>query len=646
MAKFSGSGGSGSSRPDPGSSNPSSSTNPAPNPDGSPPRTAPPPPPSAAPSGPTGSKGFSMSTNSMETLRRQADDLRTAYGDMAGKLSGQRLGATALGVLGMPAVLALNSSNGKSVERAKQAGDTFGQVGDGVKATADTHFSLDRYSGSQFDGIVTGTTAKPPAGAPGGGGKPGGPQGPRASQVENVPGDPGATGTHVPRPQGPATTGVTPVPGDPGAPGGHTPRPQGPQVTPAQPVPGDGGVTSAASSTPGAQAQPVLAVPGAQGGPNPGSTTPAATGQQLPPIPSVRGDLNAPAPGRPAPDPKSELPPLMQIPPKPKTHPAGAPKVELSKPGSAADSLRGNQNSFPPKAQVPPPGAPAPRPQNPRTAPGKLISPPPGAAPPVVSLPGKDPFAPPGATTAPPAAQGHGRVTSPGSAKDSLSGQHDPSAPPAPKPATPPRPPLNLLPPADQVDPAKLPLPPDQPKDTVPWSTLDNLTDPRADHRTTNAFPVTTIDGVEHFDLRNLSKEEGARWVADLRRILDSKPDGAFFWSGNFIDSTGQRHSVMDPAEFIAAQDGRVTLEGKLDHDHIIMPDWGRTNDAGKAVWDSVSASLAQGAKGDVYALVGPSRRVDNVFSMTEFPILQNNPNVDRVFTIDVMTGKQTQLYP
>ncbi|WP_157767755.1 hypothetical protein [Actinosynnema pretiosum] len=554
MAKFQGSGGSGSSRPDPGSSTPDPGS--SANPNGSPPRTAPPPPPSAAPSGPTGTKGFSMSMNSMETLRSQADDLRTAYGDLAGKLSGQRLGATALGVLGMPAVLALNSSNGKSVERARQAGDTFGQVGDGVKATADTHFSLDRHSGSQFDSIVTDTTAKPPAGAPG---------------------DSGATSAA-------STSAAT---------------------------------TSAASSTPGAQGPP------------------------LPPIPGVRGDLNAPAP-----NPRSELPPLMRIPPKPKRHPAGAPQVELSKPGDAADSLRGNQSSFPPKAQVPPPGAPAPRPQNPQTAPGKLISPPTGAAPPVVSLPGRDPFAPPGATTAPPAAQGHGTITSPGSAKDSLGGLHDPSAPPAPKPATPPRPPLNLLPPADQVDPTKVPLPPDPPKDTVPWSTVDNLTGPKADHRTTTAFPVTTIDGVEHFDLRNLSEEEGARWVADLRRILDSKPDGAFFWSGNFIDSTGRRHSVMDPAEFIAAQQGRVTLEGKLGHDHIIMPDWGKTNDAGKAVWDSVSASLAQGAKGDVYALVGPSRRVDNVFSMTEFPILQNNPNVDRVFTIDVMTGEQRQLHP
>ncbi|ACU37994.1 hypothetical protein [Actinosynnema mirum] len=621
MAKFPGSG---SSRPDPGSSTPDPGSTTTATPDASPPRTAPPPPPSSAPSGPTGSLGFSMTANSMETLRRQANDLRAAYGDMAGKLSGQRLGATALGMLGMPAVLALNSSNGKSVERAKQAGDTLGQVGDGVKATADTHFSLDRYSGSQFDGIVTDTTARPPAGAPSGGGKPVVPRGPATSQAENVPGDPGAPAPRTPQPQGPPATGVTPVPGD-------------------------GGTTSAAADTPGAQGPQAQPVPTAPGGRTPGPTTPAAApGTQLPPIPGFRGDLTAPAAqgAPPAANPKSGLPPLMQIPPKPNTHPAGAPEVELSKPGGAADSLRGNQNSFPPRPQDPPPAAPAPRPRVPRTTPGRLIGPQPGAASPVVSLPGKDPFAPPGATTAPPAAQGQGRFTTPGSAKDSLTAQHDPSAPPAPKPTTPPRPPLNLLPPADQVDPAKVPLPPDPPKDTVPWGNVEPLLDPDADHRTTNAFPVTTINGVEHFDLRNLSKEEGARWVADLRRILDSKPDGAFFWSGNFIDSTGQRHSVMDPAEFIAAQQGRVTLEGKLDHDHIIMPDWGKTNDAGKAVWDSVSASLAQGAKGDVHVLVGPSRRVDNVFSMTEFPILQNNPNVDRVFTIDVMTGEQRQLYP
>ncbi|AXX31491.1 Basic proline-rich protein precursor [Actinosynnema pretiosum subsp. pretiosum] len=263
MAKFPGSG---SSRPDPGSSTPDPGSTTTATPDASPP-----PPPSSAPSGPTGSLGFSMTANSMETLRRQANDLRAAYGDMAGKLSGQRLGATALGMLGMPAVLALNSSNGKSVERAKQAGDTLGQVGDGVKATADTHFSLDRYSGSQFDGIVTDTTARPPAGAPSGGGKPVVPQGPATSQAENVPGDPGAPAPRIPQPQGPPATGVTPVPGD-------------------------GGTTSAAADTPGAQGPQAQPVPTAPGGRTPGpTTTAAAPGTQLPPIPGFRGDLTAPA---------------------------------------------------------------------------------------------------------------------------------------------------------------------------------------------------------------------------------------------------------------------------------------------------------------------------------------------------------------
>jgi hypothetical protein len=200
---------------------------------------------------------------------------------------------------------------------------------------------------------------------------------------------------------------------------------------------------------------------------------------------------------------------------------------------------------------------------------------------------------------------------------------------------------------------ANLPLtPPKVAPINAPPNILD-LLDPRGYPGGTNleapngpkadgAWPATTIDGKPWADLSSLTPEQSQKWVDNLRNILNTKEDGAFFWSGSVFDSDGNRVSVMDEAGQIAQDGGRNTLEGLLDDKAIKLPGWGNTSPEGKAVWDSVSASLAHGSSGDVYVLLGPSRRPDNVFDMTEFPILQQNDDVKRVIAIDVQTKAET----
>jgi hypothetical protein len=226
-------------------------------------------------------------------------------------------------------------------------------------------------------------------------------------------------------------------------------------------------------------------------------------------------------------------------------------------------------------------------------------------------------------------------------------GRPAPAPEPAPAAAPPPGPSnVQSLPPKEQIDPANVPLPPDPPRQTLPLDNFQNLTNPTSPPTSTPAFAVVDINGEHYFDLNGLAPEMKDMWINRLREILATGEDGAFFWSGNVIDQAGERHTVMHSAERMAKLGDRNTLEGMLKDNKIIMPEWGRTDATGKAVWDSVSASTAQGAKGDVFVLLGPNRRADNVFSMTEFPILQNNPNVDRVIAIDFETGERQQLYP
>ncbi|MCC8246582.1 hypothetical protein [Saccharothrix luteola] len=150
--------------------------------------------------------------------------------------------------------------------------------------------------------------------------------------------------------------------------------------------------------------------------------------------------------------------------------------------------------------------------------------------------------------------------------------------------------------------------------------------------RDQHGFPITSVDGKPCLDLRDLPAEEGERWQETIRDILATKGEGSFFWAGDTIDAQGQRHSLMDLAEFMTNLDGRAEPDA--------------TERPGREVSDTVAASPARSANGDVYVLVGPNRAEGDPVELTDFPTLQANPGVERVFAIDALTGRETQIHP
>ncbi|MEU4769857.1 hypothetical protein AB0H12_42230 [Actinosynnema sp. NPDC023794] len=150
--------------------------------------------------------------------------------------------------------------------------------------------------------------------------------------------------------------------------------------------------------------------------------------------------------------------------------------------------------------------------------------------------------------------------------------------------------------------------------------------------RDQHGFPITSVDGKPCLDLRDLPAEEGERWQETIRDILATKGEGSFFWAGDTIDAQGQRHSLMDLAEFMTNLDGRAEPEA--------------AERPGREVSDTVAASPARSANGDVYVLVGPNRAEGDPVELTDFPTLQANARVERVFAIDALTGRETQIHP
>ncbi|MCS7479052.1 hypothetical protein ACFFQW_26075 [Umezawaea endophytica] len=676
-------------RSGPGSPDTNTNTNP-----GSTPPAAPPPPPPSAPTGPTGTAGFSLGESSIATLQKHANDLESRYEGVSAQLSSQTLAFNALGMFGIPMAAAVNGSNSNSVGKAKEAAATMAKVNDGLKATAETHHKTDQFIADQFAKIVPDSGAKNPNGSPGPAPKPQTQDGPQVSKVDPVPGAPAAPPPAPPTQDGPQVSKVDPVPGSPAAPPVAPPTPEGPQVSKVDPVPGspaapppaaqtpDGPPVSSFTPPPGATATPPPASPSPTGPPvssftpPPGNadttTTTAATPPPAPPItppPNIPGTPGAMPPL--APPPVGAMPPIGAVPgmPSPKGNPA--PPVSKDTTVSAAPPSGPKPSSVPimpgapgGKGPVAPPVTkdttvsamwpPAgPRPGSVPNVPGVagppqgIFSPTPPAADSLRPIGDanppspKPPVSPPAPPVAPPPHSGVPGFNPKGDAAPPVvTGGAEPAPPkapfvppvpgesPTPPPVAPVKAPPNIL---DLLDPRGYPG----------GANLPESGGPKAD----GAWPATTIDGKPWADLSSLTPEQSQKWIDNLRNILSTKEDGAFFWSGSVYDSDGNRVSVMNEAEYMGKADGRNTLEGTLDDKAIKLPGWGNTSPEGKAVWDSVSASLAHGSSGDVYVLLGPARRPDNVFHMTEFPILQQNPNVNRVIAIDVQTKEETVIF-
>ncbi|MFD5830381.1 hypothetical protein ACFWGZ_33295, partial [Lentzea sp. NPDC060358] len=496
-----------------------------------------------------------------------------------------------------------------------------------------------------------------------------------AAPPANAPAPAPNTNTPPPAQTRPAPA-APPAPAPAPAPAPNTPPPA--SSRPAPPPVSAPPVNTPPANTPAANTPPANTPPANAPAANtpPANTPPANTPPpkaDTAPAPQPKADTPPPAQTRPAP----AAPPVNTPNPAPATTPtpapAPAPAPNVPPPAPAPDTRSAPKpdtaTSPQPKADTPPPAETRPAP--PRPVPGGWApstgvdhkSPAPAPVtdhtnanamwPPAGPRPGSVPNVP--GVVGPP--QGIFAPNPP--AADSLRPIAD-AAPPKESHTTPP-----AAPDGPKFGPENKPFEPPKPgpsPDPFPVKPIKaspnllDLLDPRGypdpanhgkpgGHKADAAWPATTIDGKPWADLQNLTPDESRKWIDHLRNVLASKPDGAFFWSGNYYDSDGNRISVMNEAEYMAKADGRNTLEGTLDDKAIKLPGWGNTSPEGKAVWDSVSASLAHGASGDVYVLLGPSRRPDNVFHMTEFPILQQNPNVERVITVDVHTKEETVIY-
>ena len=129
-------------------------------------------------------------------------------------------------------------------------------------------------------------------------------------------------------------------------------------------------------------------------------------------------------------------------------------------------------------------------------------------------------------------------------------------------------------------------------------------------------------------------KESRAFNIDEIRPLLKTKPDTAFFWSGR-TDGIGG----ADVAADIATGKGGVTLETTIGSKNIKMPEWDFSNPSSMDAWDLASGAYAEQVSGEIRAVVGSELRTGNIWENIELPRLKANPNVTKITTIDPKTG-------
>lgn len=127
-----------------------------------------------------------------------------------------------------------------------------------------------------------------------------------------------------------------------------------------------------------------------------------------------------------------------------------------------------------------------------------------------------------------------------------------------------------------------------------------------------------------------------------VARFDNQTPDDSLtFWSG----PTKAGGSSMATAEAWASANGRATLEQTLAAQGLLddMPaDWSRPGTL--ETWRAVSSSLAEGARGEVTAVVG-NVGGHSVWLNYELPRLFQNENVTRITVISAETGEVLSSY-
>lgn len=150
----------------------------------------------------------------------------------------------------------------------------------------------------------------------------------------------------------------------------------------------------------------------------------------------------------------------------------------------------------------------------------------------------------------------------------------------------------------------------------------------------------TEEDLVKHDFAQNKIIEKASININEIRPLLKTDPNTAFFWSGRTGGIGGQ-----DIAASIAKSKGGVTLETTIADNGINMPKWDMDNPASIKAWQDVSSAYAEQVSGNVRAVVGQELRPGNIWENIEIPRLMNNPNVNSITTIDPKTGIEKLIY-
>ena len=117
--------------------------------------------------------------------------------------------------------------------------------------------------------------------------------------------------------------------------------------------------------------------------------------------------------------------------------------------------------------------------------------------------------------------------------------------------------------------------------------------------------------------------------VSDANRFA-TRANEAVFWSGRTNGIGG-----VEVAGQIAAASGGTTLEQLLEKRKIAMPVWDAANPTVVQAWKDASLGFAQGARGELKAVIGQTLRPGSVWETTELPALKGNPQVRKITVID-----------
>jgi len=127
---------------------------------------------------------------------------------------------------------------------------------------------------------------------------------------------------------------------------------------------------------------------------------------------------------------------------------------------------------------------------------------------------------------------------------------------------------------------------------------------------------------------------------------FETGPGEATFWSGRSVLPNGEELGSGGVASEFAAGSHRTTLENTLLEKGITMPPFDINDSGALKAWEAASHNFAAGAQGNVTVVIGDVVRTKSIWEVTEFPLLQSNPNVTSISSVNAITGAVTRLWP